>query len=279
MTLCSKGCGRLAQRRGMCSSHYNTRRERDIAYGRWQSSYVDAEPARRHVLALRAAGMGKRTLSKLSGVSVSVIHVLVNGRPERGTAPSRRIADNNARAILAVPMPDTSRLAAGCRVDITGTTRRLRALVAIGYTQADLAARLGITPANSTALFHAQGRVLASTALKVVDLYDRLSMTSGPSQAARDRARRLKWAPPLAWDDEDIDDPAAKPDLGQRRPVYWDERYRELRHCGYSDLKIIDILGVQPGSMLRQMERYGITPAPELVSLAVSQRYRKKVSA
>lgn len=259
MNVCAKGCGRRASRRGLCSSHYNTRRERDIAYGRWQSGYVDAEPARRHALSLRAAGMGRRRLSELSGVSDSVIHVLINGRPERGSPPSRRIAAANAHAILAVPMPDAALLAAGARVDITGTTRRLQALVAIGYTQAELARRLGITSANSTALFHAEGQVLAVTARRVADLYDRLSMTSGPSQAARARARKLRWAPPLAWDDDTIDNPAAHPDRGQRRTVPFSEKYSELRDLGLTQAEIAARLGVQRDSLLRQLDRNGIS--------------------
>lgn len=260
MNECVKGCGRRAQRRGMCSSHYNTRRERDIAYGRWQSGYVDAGPSRQHVLALRAAGMGRRRLAELSGVSDSVISVLINGRPERETGPSRRIAAGNARAILAVPMPDTAQLAPGARVDITGTTRRLRALVAIGYTQSDLAGRIGITAENSTKLFHSEGRVLAATALKVAKLYDRLSMTSGPSHSARDRARKLGWAPPLAWDDDTIDDPTIEPERGQRASIHWAERYRELRDdLGLTQDQICARLGIRRESLLRQLDRHGVS--------------------
>ena len=259
--ICIKGCGRKATRRRMCHACYEKRRTRDTAYGRWQSTFVDAEPARRHVLALRAAGMGRRRLAALSGVSDSVIHVLVNGRPERGTGPSKRIASRNAKAILAIPMPDTRTLAGGSRVDIIGTTRRLQALVAIGYTQNDLANRLGVTAANSTPLFHAEGQVLAATALKVAELYDRLSMTAGPSQAARDRASRLKWAPPLAWDDDTIDQPDAKPNRGQKQKVSFADRYLELRDLGFRDDEIADRFGVKPDSLERQLFRHGLRTA------------------
>ena len=262
--ICIKGCGRKATRRKMCHACYEKRRTRDTAYGRWQSTFVDAEPVRRHVLALRAAGMGRRRLAALSGVSDSVIHVLINGKPERGTGPSKRIASRNAKAILAVPMPDTRHLADGARIDITGTTRRLRALVAIGYTQVDLSQRLGITAANSTPLFHHQRMVRAATALAVADLYDRLSMTAGPSQAARDRARRLGWAPPLAWDDDTIDDPEAKPDAGATVSVTWVDRYQELRDLGLSDRDIMARWNIQPQSLIRQLDRYGIPHSPEL---------------
>lgn len=261
MSECAKGCGRQASRRGLCSSHYNTRRERDIAYGRWQSGYVDAEPARRHVLALRAAGMGKRRVAEVSGVSLSVIHALINGRPERGTPPSRRIAAANAHAILAVPMPETRDIAPGARVDSTGTTRRLQALVAVGYTQSDLARRLRIMPTNSTCLFRGlRPQVLACTALRVATLYDELSMTTGPSQSARDRARKLRWAPPLAWDDDTIDNPDATPDFGDRQRPSWADRYRELRDdIGLTHTEIATRLGIELESLHRQLDRHGIS--------------------
>ena len=276
--ICIKGCGRKATRRRMCHACYEKRRTRDTAYGRWQSTFVDAEPARRHVLALRAAGMGRRRLAELSGVSDSAIHVLINGRPGRGTGPSKRIASRNAKAILAVPMPDTRHLAAGALVDITGTTRRLRALVAIGYTQSRLCGLIGITPANGTALFTgSRGRVLAATAHKVASLYDAMSMRPGPSEAARNRARRLRWAPPLAWDDDTIDDPEAKPDAGASLSVTWVDRYQELRDLGLSDRDIMARWNIQPQSLIRQLDRYGIPHSPELTQF-MRDRMRGRAS-
>jgi hypothetical protein len=38
-------------------------------------------------------------------------------------------------------------------------------------------------------------------------VYDRMSMTPGTSAYARNRAERQGWLPPLAWDDEMIEDP------------------------------------------------------------------------
>ena len=42
---------------------------------------------------------------------------------------------------------------------------------------------------------------------RIADAYDELSMRQGPSV----RNRRLGYPPPLAWDDETIDDPRARP--------------------------------------------------------------------
>ncbi|WP_205859648.1 helix-turn-helix domain-containing protein, partial [Phycicoccus flavus] len=46
---------------------------------------------------------------------------------------------------------------------------------------------------------------------EVRDVYDRLSMTPGPSPETRGWAVKLGYAPPLAWDEDTIDDPTATP--------------------------------------------------------------------
>ena len=278
--LCAKGCGRKSTRRGLCSSHYNTRRERDIAYGRWQPSRVEAAAVRRHVQSLRDAGLGMRRIAELSGVSRSVLQSLMIGRKERGWGPSNRISMENATKLLSVSM-ETGRLqvAGGSLIDMTGTTRRLRALVAIGYTQSDLCARLGITDANGTGLFTAarRSRVRVTTACQVAGLYDELSMTPGPSEAARNRAHRKGWMPPLAWDDDTIDSHEAQPNPGHQEKLGFVERFMEMRELDYSDLVIAQRWKIQPASLLRQLNRYEIEPDPELVHVATSAKHRSRM--
>ena len=278
--LCAKGCGRKSTRRGLCASHYNTRRERDIAYGRWQPSRVEAAAVRRHVQSLRDAGLGMRRIAELSGVSRSVLRSLLIGRHERGWGPSGRISLDNATKLLSVSM-DTGRLqvAGGSLVDMTGTTRRLRALVAIGYTQTDLCARLGITSANGTQLFTAsrKGRVRATTACQVASLYDELSMTPGPSQDARNRAHRKGWAPPLAWDDDTIGSPEAQPNPGHQENIGFVEKFLELRELDYSDLVIAQRWKIQPASLLQQLRRYDIKPDAGLATVASEAKHRSRV--
>jgi hypothetical protein len=93
-----------------------------------------------------------------------------------------------------------------------GTTRRLQALSSIGWPQSVLAARLGTDQAFVSYLQRGVGRsVTRATAAKVAAVFDALSMTPGPSQSSRMRSASKGWAPPLAWDDEAIDDPAASP--------------------------------------------------------------------
>lgn len=159
--------------------------------------------------------------------------------------------------------------------DATGTARRLQALAALGWPPSVLARRIGVSRSTFEHIVkgHIQ-RTSAGVVAAVSDLYEELSMTPGPSDHWRRIAADKGWAPPLAWDDDTIDDPDAKPDLGQRRPLSWDERYRELRDCGHSDLHIAAKLGIKPESMLRQLDRYGLTPSPELVREVTTRRWR-----
>lgn len=96
-----------------------------------------------------------------------------------------------------------------------GTVRRVKALCAIGWTQGELAARLGVTRSRvSNIIRNTRGVVLIDTARKVADLYDELSMVvpvGREATRARKQAAAKRWAPPLAWDDETIDDPKARP--------------------------------------------------------------------
>jgi transcriptional regulator with XRE-family HTH domain len=259
MAECSKDCGRKATRRGLCRNHYETHRTRQKAYGRWETLYVDADPVRAHVQALRAAGVGSRKLNELSGVSRTSITALMTGRPFRGTGPSRQVYKATADKLLAVPVPSGYHgRALGANIGGCGTTRRLQALVAIGYTQHTLCRFLGISDTNASKLFTGrQTRVTTATAARVAELYDGLSMTPGPSQPARNRAKKLGWPPPLAWDD--IDDPDENPDLGAAEKVSFADRYLELRDLGYRDTQIADRFGIKPESLNRQLERHGVS--------------------
>jgi transcriptional regulator with XRE-family HTH domain len=205
-----------------------TQRERQKAYGRYDK-YVDAAPVRAHVLALGEQGMGLKRVAKAAGVSTGTLSKLVfgvyadtgtgggrNGAGERVRQPSKRVLRTTAEKVLAVELA----LADGAQVDATGTTRRVRALVALGWSQSKLAEQLGIARSNFHLATGTRPSVLAGTARAVADLYDELSMKIPPAATHRDRisvsrARRYAkargWLPPLALDDEHLDDPTYKP--------------------------------------------------------------------
>lgn len=96
------------------------------------------------------------------------------------------------------------------RVDSTGTVRRLRALMRLGHRAIEIGELLGVSD-EAVLQITRRPTVYRSTAERVRAVYDQLSMTLGGSDETRRRAERQGWPPPLSWDDDTIDDPAARP--------------------------------------------------------------------
>ena len=103
-------------------------------------------------------------------------------------------------------------------VPAAGTIRRAQALAVAGFPLARTARETGLSPYRMDQLLKAD-TVPVETARAVAAVYARYSSASpglcGVShihaRAARDRAAAAGWAPPAAWDDDTIDDPAAIP--------------------------------------------------------------------
>jgi transcriptional regulator with XRE-family HTH domain len=235
-------------------------------YGRWQP-YVDAGPAREHVRMLGRCGIGLKRAAELAGVSTGSMSKLLYGGPgER--PPSRRIRPETEAAILAV-RPSLDLLGASVPVDATGTQRRLKALVAIGWSQARLSARLGMLQSNFGVIMYRRTHVTAATARAVAALYDELWDQAPPQSGhrekiaanrARNYARARKWAPPAAWDDDRIGDPSAGPAQEWRRPARLGSaglaaEYRELAALGYTRTLAAERLGVSRAALEKALER------------------------
>jgi plasmid maintenance system antidote protein VapI len=199
-------------------------RRRQHMYG--HPSYVDATPARAHILALMAAGMGLKRIVAVSDISQGLLWKLIYGkyRPDGTRNPSKRVRSVTEQTILAITLD----LAGGAKVDSVGTTRRIQALVAIGWSQSKIAARLGVNPANFLGLAHGRTGVTTARAKAIADLYDELWNTTPPRAGHRDKiayARSVRyaalagWSVPMAWDEDTIDNPTALPDLGQSAPL------------------------------------------------------------
>lgn len=161
-------------------------------------------------------------------------------------------------------------------VDATGGRRRIQALAAIGWSLAEQSALMGLERSAAHAIT-TRSWLWPGTAERIRALYDKLAMTPGPSVRARNEAARRGWFPPLAWDDDAIDDPAARPSAGtnlrrvdgrafdevavQRamhgdavhlRPVERVEATRRLTRLGYSATQIAERLHTTPRSVQRQ---------------------------
>lgn len=151
-----------------------------------------------------------------------------------------------------------------------GARRRLQALVAIGWSQSHLAARLSMQPSNFASLLTRE-HVRTGTAKAVQNLYDQLwnrppVAADHRARISASRARRYAeargWPPPLAWDDDIIDDPAAAPTPGWqrrdgrlRRSADIAEDAAELQRQGFTRQQVAARLGVTRAALEKAISR------------------------
>jgi plasmid maintenance system antidote protein VapI len=180
-----------------------------LEHPRGQRRRTDATQTRHHIERLTAAGWSQAQIARSAGLAGRTINDIVHGAPA--------VAKTTASAVLSIPIgapPMDAR-----HIDPTGSVRRVRALVAIGWPIAQLAPRFGL---YETALGRiANGRhpqIRADTAAVIAREYRRLARIPGPSTRARNDAARKGWAGPTAWDDNSIDDPDTRPDTGGPEP-------------------------------------------------------------
>lgn len=186
-------------------------------YGRFDK-YVPGDQVRAHVAKLRAGGMGRRRIAQVSGVAEATLTSLLYGRPlpTGRRPPTARVSKEIAAKLLAVETPT---LAPTAVIPAAGTHRRLQALVARGWSLNRLAKRLGWTRANLGQLLDRDG-VIVRTRDDVAALYEELWNLEPPAPSsylrrgvtrAKHMAQVRGWLPPMAWDDDTIDDPTARP--------------------------------------------------------------------
>lgn len=199
-------------------------RTRLQAYGRYDSGRVDAQPVRVHLRMLMHYGIGLKRIAAIAGVSNATLGKILYGDRTRNIVPRERTEKHVANAVLAVK-PSLENLGRTVSIDGAGTRRRLQALVSIGWSQSRLGKLIGMTPGNFGRTITAD-RVHADTARKVRSIYEQLwdqpqTGEDWHSRAAATRARRTAaergWPPPMAWDDETIDDPTVQPAAGENQ--------------------------------------------------------------
>jgi hypothetical protein len=165
------------------------------------ATIVPVDRALAHVNRLRAAGVSDRAIARDARLGEHTLRDL----PRR----THGILSTTEARILAVrPAPHHQYL-----VPAIGSTRRLRALGALGWTLSGIAAHTSLSKKTLSLLMAgAQQYVTREAAEQIERTYDQLCMRRGPSQRSRIMARDKGWAPPLAWDEGTMDDPHATPD-------------------------------------------------------------------
>ena len=98
-------------------------------------------------------------------------------------------------------------------VPALGTVRRIRALMALGWSVEAIARESGVAVKTLRNPCHRGQSVYRATADAVAECYERLSMTfpeGGYATRNRNLAKRKGWLPPLAYDDIDAPDGLAQ---------------------------------------------------------------------
>lgn len=143
-------------------------------------------------------------------------------------------------------------------VDKTGAVRRLQALMVMGWPRRELARQAGYQGDAFALILNGRRQSLTiATHQRVCDLYERLSMTHGPSSSTRIRASKKGWPPPLAWDD--IDDPAEQPHDWQYRPASRADTLAELIEHGAGITEACRVLKIGREGLEKWCQRHGMS--------------------
>ncbi|MEU8682934.1 hypothetical protein [Streptomyces sp. NPDC048611] len=157
-----------------------------------------------HIQRLIDGGLTAQQVAREAGVDPSAVRWALSGRKKlmlRGTADK----------ILGVPVG--ARTTVGF-VSSVGAVRRIQALYTLGHFNRRIAEASGLSRCFIIDLANEKRASLTiQRDAGVRRAYDELSMTVGGSSKARLYAEAHGWVPPLAWDDDMIDDPSAVPSL------------------------------------------------------------------
>ena len=227
---------------------------------------IDAGPARDHIQKLRDLGVGWKRIAEQAGVSNTTVEEIIYGRKTPPRPPRIRIQRVAAEKILSVPLTiDTLR--EGAWIPVTGTRRRIQALMTLGYPMHHMAGLLKVTPTTLSSLARHRPNVRVQTAKKVAVLYQQLGdqpatphegLTDSAIRRARNYARKHGYAPPAAWDN--IDDPSEEPQgarTSEPRAAWQPEDIVDLLSQGESPERIATRFGVSPASIYSRLRLHG----------------------
>lgn len=183
--------------------------------------YVSPDRAAAHVQKFRAAGLMDKEILNLLPVARNTFYRVMRGEP---------LTRGSEQKILSVPAPAADalgRIRTLATVDATGTHRRLKALMWLGWPCGVLEQRIGVHEAWISRSFRCRTRVTQTVEVRVRAVYDqcwnlrpeRAGVDAGEAEGTRFYARAKGWDGPLAWDDDTIDAPGAAPQTDAVEPI------------------------------------------------------------
>lgn len=201
---------------------------------------IDAAPARTRLQQLQQT-MSLLQIKAATGCDDCNLRQILDGT-------RTQIRRGTFHRILALkPVPPSP----GTYLDAVGTRRRIQALRAIGWSARALAEASGAGESVIERICGDQPTVRGVVAAKIQAVYVKLAHTPAPAGRSATRAKNFAtsqgWAPPGAWDDDTIDDPAAKPEFGEvlnfhERAALRREEIIHLAWCGHEPEQILDRL-------------------------------------
>lgn len=176
---------------------------RELAHLAGRSPLFPREVLAAHIERLHKSGMCTTNIARQAGVPEATLRDFVRGR-------TQRIGREQALKVMAVPAGSLDVLAWHQPI---GTERRVRALYARGHSSDAIAAETGLSRSVISAIAHGHKRRLSGyTVQAVAAAYPRLAARTGTSAPSLRAAKKGNWPGPGWWDDETIDDPAARPE-------------------------------------------------------------------
>jgi hypothetical protein len=235
----------------MTEMDYKARRDKKyrMAWREGRRYSVPAEPIRQRLL---AAGINSTEINRATGLSSSAAWDILTGKRTR------------LRLSTAQLLEGVTKEASRSLVPRVGTIRRIRALQRMGWSSAELTPAIGV---KMSSLLIDNPLMTKRLADKVAEVYDDLSMKTGPNARTRSIATRAGWPPPLAWDDETIDDPNAVPDPGKEsgRRNFLLEEIEFMRDGGASWSDIGRRFRIRQDHLARQVRRWRQQGRTEMV--------------
>lgn len=255
-------------RRPECVERYrawNRRRDAAKRAGQWQP-LVDADRVRQHLQMLNEHGITAHRVAEIVGVGHCSLHPLFQPQHGRRRPVRYAVRAETAAKILAL----TPEAVTSAHVHPIGTARRLQALVAIGWPMRYLGQHLDLGETYVHQLIKRSSkdhRVLATTALKVADGYERLK-NERPARhgtapriikMARNMAASRGWPPPKYWATrmDVIDDPDFTPEYKVTRGEILASEARWLVDtAGLNHDDVADRLGVSKEHLYQTLKRH-----------------------
>lgn len=211
---------------------------------------IPGDAVKKHIDRLVRLGLSGESIARRADVAATTVRRIQAGHKTRV---------HIARRIMAVTADNVS------RGPVIGTRRRIQALRRIGWPCSAIAKAGGIDLATVKELSREDCR--ATTTRRYIDAvavaYDRLSMQLGPSVRTVTIATAHGWPPPLAWDDDKIDDPRARPaGVGQGPQVHSLDTILDAAEVIASEggtwRHLADRLGMNVHSVKKRLQREGV---------------------